>query len=86
MEGAYPAPRMFLGSILAWTLRIALVIAVASMLGIERVSFVAVLGAMGFAVGMALQGSLSNLAGGVLILLFRPFRIPSRSRSGSCGS
>jgi small conductance mechanosensitive channel len=64
----------FLTSLAGVTLRILLLITVGSMIGIETTSFVAMLGAAGLAVGLALQGSLSNFAGGVLILLFRPFR------------
>ena len=45
------------------------------MVGIETTSFIAVLGAAGLAVGLALQGSLANFAGGVLILLFKPFKV-----------
>ena len=52
-----------------------LVISVASMIGIETTSFIAVLGASGLAVGLALQGSLSNFAGRVLILIFRPYTV-----------
>lgn len=51
------------------------IISAASMVGIETTSFVAILGAAGLAVGLALQGSLANFAGGVLILIFKPFRI-----------
>lgn len=64
----------FVASILSVILKIVLLIAVASMVGIETTSFVAVLGAAGLAVGLALQGSLANFAGGVLILLFKPFK------------
>jgi len=63
----------FLVSITRAVLMILLFISIASTLGIEVTSFVAVLGAAGFAVGFALQGSLSNFAGGVLLLIFRPF-------------
>ncbi|MDE2422375.1 MAG: mechanosensitive ion channel [Gammaproteobacteria bacterium] len=56
-------------------LKIPLIISVASMIGIETSSFIAALGAIGLAIGLALQGSLANFAGGVLILLFRPFRV-----------
>ncbi len=56
-------------------LKILLVVSVASMIGVETTSFVAAIGAAGLAIGLALQGSLANFAGGVLILLFRPFRI-----------
>ncbi|GGC21778.1 mechanosensitive ion channel protein [Parapedobacter defluvii] len=52
-----------------------LIISAASMVGIQTTSFVAVLGAASLSIGLALQGSLSNFAGGVLILLFRPFRV-----------
>lgn len=56
-------------------LKALLLISVASMVGIETTSFIAVLAAASLAVGLALQGSLANFAGGVLILLFRPFRV-----------
>ncbi len=65
----------FLGSLFGMALKIMLVISVISMLGIETTSFIAVLGAAGIAVGFALQGSLSNFAGGVLILIFKPFKV-----------
>lgn len=65
----------FLNSIVSWILRLVLFVSVASMLGIKTTSFVAVLGAAGLAIGLALQGSLSNFAGGVLILLFRPYKV-----------
>ncbi len=45
------------------------------MVGIATTSFVAIIGAAGLAVGLALQGSLANFAGGVLILLFKPFKV-----------
>ena len=56
-------------------LKIMLVVNVASMIGVATTSFVAAIGAATLAIGLALQGSLANFAGGVLILLFRPFRI-----------
>ena len=56
-------------------LKVLLVISVASMVGIETTSFIAILGAAGLAVGIALQGSLSNFAGGVMLLIFRPIRV-----------
>lgn len=65
----------FLRSLLSVALKVLLLISVAGMVGIETTSFIAVLGAAGLAVGLALQGSLANFAGGVLILLFRPFRV-----------
>ncbi|WP_133471763.1 mechanosensitive ion channel family protein [Paraglaciecola marina] len=65
----------FLTNIFEVILKVLLVISVASMVGIETTSFVAILGAAGLAVGLALQGSLSNFAGGVMILIFRPFQV-----------
>jgi small conductance mechanosensitive channel len=65
----------FLADILLWTMRIILFVAVIGQLGIGTSSFVAILGAMGFAVGLSLQGSLANFAGGMLIIMFKPFRV-----------
>lgn len=70
-----PTLSHFLKSLLSILLKILIVISVASMIGIQTTSFIAVLGAAGFAIGLALQGSLSNFSGGVLILLFRPFEV-----------
>lgn len=69
-----PTLQGFVQSVVGLMLKALLLISVASMVGIATTSFVAVLGAAGLAVGMALQGSLANFAGGVLILLFRPFK------------
>jgi small conductance mechanosensitive channel len=65
----------FLGSFVNVGLKGLLIISVASMIGIETTSFIAAFGAAGLAVGLALQGSLGNFAGGVLILFFKPYRI-----------
>ncbi|MDI3271297.1 mechanosensitive ion channel family protein [Pseudomonas sp. MDT1-16] len=65
----------FISSLANIILKVLLVVSVASMIGVETTSFVAAIGAAGLAIGLALQGSLANFAGGVLILLFRPFRI-----------
>ncbi|WP_420571813.1 mechanosensitive ion channel family protein [Kordia sp.] len=65
----------FLGDLLGWTLKILLFVVVASKLGVETTSFAAIIGAAGLAIGLALQGSLSNFAGGVLIMIFKPFKI-----------
>jgi small conductance mechanosensitive channel len=65
----------FLSDIIYWGLRIVLFIAVISKLGVESSSFVAILGAAGLAIGLSLQGSLSNFAGGMLIIFFKPFRL-----------
>ncbi|MFT8890348.1 MAG: mechanosensitive ion channel domain-containing protein [Acetobacter papayae] len=77
-----PTLRGFLLSVVGLFLKALLLISVASMVGIATTSFVAVLGAAGLAVGMALQGSLANFAGGVLILLFRPFKVGDSITSG----
>ena len=70
-----PTLTKFLADLLIWALRILLFIAFISKLGVETSSFVAILGAMGLAVGLSLQGSLSNFAGGMLIILFKPFKV-----------
>ncbi|HEY1195245.1 mechanosensitive ion channel family protein [Flavobacterium sp.] len=70
-----PTLTKFLADILLWALRILLFITVISKLGIPTTSFVAILGAMGLAVGLSLQGSLSNFAGGMLIIVFKPFKV-----------
>ena len=67
--------RRFLSSLIGILLKVMLVISVASMIGIKMTSFIAILGAAGLAVGLALQGSLANFAGGVLILLFKPYKV-----------
>jgi len=64
----------FLKSLIGSLLKVMLVISVLGMLGIEMTSFIAILGAAGLAVGMALSGTLQNFAGGVMILLFKPFK------------
>ena len=65
----------FVGGIISATLKIVLFISVASLIGIQTTSFVAVLGAASLAIGLALQGSLSNFAGGVLILMLKPYKV-----------
>jgi small conductance mechanosensitive channel len=65
----------FLISLVSVGLNIMLLLSCAGILGIQTTSFVAVLGAAGLAVGLALQGSLSNFAGGVLILIFKPYKV-----------
>jgi small conductance mechanosensitive channel len=67
--------KKFILSLTSIGLKILLIISVAGMLGIATASFVAVIGAAGLAVGLALQGSLANFAGGVLILLLKPFKV-----------
>ncbi|MGH1335327.1 MAG: mechanosensitive ion channel family protein [Aureispira sp.] len=67
--------RPFLKSMIGALLKVLLLLAVASTLGMQVTSFVAILSAAAFAVGMALQGGLANFAGGVMILTFRPFKV-----------
>lgn len=67
--------RGFLTSIISIGLKVILFITVAGMLGIEMTSFLALLGAAGLAIGMALKGTLSNFAGGVMILILKPFKV-----------
>lgn len=70
-----PSLATFFKSFLKAVLWVLLGISAATTIGMEMTSFVAILGAAGLAVGLALQGSLSNFAGGVLILVFKPFRV-----------
>jgi small conductance mechanosensitive channel len=65
----------FISNLARMVLMVVVVIAAISQLGIETTSFIAIFGAAGLAVGLALQGSLSNFAAGVLIVLFRPYRV-----------
>ena len=65
----------FLKGMIGAVLKVLLFVSVAQMIGFETTSFIAILGAAGLAVGLALQGSLANFAGGALILLFKPFKV-----------
>jgi small conductance mechanosensitive channel len=65
----------FLGDLLGWALKILVFTSAISQIGIETTSFIALIGAAGLAVGLALQGSLSNFAGGALIMIFKPFKV-----------
>jgi len=65
----------FVCNLAYWTVMIFVIIAAISQIGIETTSLIAVMGAAGLAVGLALQGSLSNFAAGVLIVVFRPYRV-----------
>jgi len=67
--------RPFVVNLISWALKAMLFISAASMIGIETTSFIAVLGAAGLAVGLALQGTLANFAGGALIMVFKPFKV-----------
>lgn len=70
-----PTLENFIASLLNWGLKILLFVLVITQLGVESASLITVIGAAGLAIGLALQGSLSNFAGGVLILLLKPFRV-----------
>lgn len=75
---ADPTVVSFTANIAYWGVWAFAIVATLSQFGVQTTSFVAVLGAVGFAVGLALQGSLANFAAGVMILLFRPFRVGER--------
>lgn len=74
-RGVDSSVQSFLDKTIGIILKILLILTVVGKLGIQTTSFVAILGAAGLAVGLALQGSLSNFAGGILILIFRPFKV-----------
>lgn len=80
----------FLTSIVSILLKVLVVISVATMVGIQMTSFIAIMGAMAFAVGLAFQGSLSNFSGGILIILLKPFKsgdfIEAQGHSGTVDS
>jgi len=83
-----PSIRAFISSIVKIVMWVMLLLTVASQIGIQTTSFIAALSAFGLAVGMALQGSLSNFAGGVLILMVRPFEVGDyiSSANGTAGT
>jgi len=67
--------KKFLLNLIGWILKILLIITILGNLGVETTSFAALLAAAGLAIGMALQGSLGNFAGGVLLMIFKPIKI-----------
>lgn len=67
--------KKFLLNLINWIFKIILIIVVLGTVGVETTSFAAVIAAAGLAIGLALQGSLGNFAGGVLIMIFKPFKI-----------
>ena len=75
--------RYFLRTLLNIILRVLLILTVMDMIGIEATSFIAMLGAAGLAIGMALQGTLQNFAGGVIILALKPYRVGDYIEQGS---
>ena len=74
-RGAEPSLKTFLSSLVDVLLKAMIVIMAMDVIGIKATSFIALLGAMGLAIGMALQGTLQNFAGGVIILLMKPFKV-----------
>jgi len=73
-SGTDSSLKPFLNGLIGMVLKVLLVISVLGMLGIQMTSFIAIIGAAGLAVGMALSGTLQNFAGGVMILIFKPFK------------
>ncbi len=67
--------KKFLLNLLNWVLKIVLIVTILGTVGVETTSFAAILASVGLAIGLALQGSLGNFAGGVLIMIFKPFKI-----------
>jgi len=65
----------FLLNLLGWILKIILIVVLLGTIGVETTSFAAILAAAGLAIGLALQGSLGNFAGGVLLMIFKPIKI-----------
>lgn len=76
--------RPFIKSIISVLLKVLLLVSIAATLGVETTSFVALIGAATLAIGMALQGSLANFAGGVLILIFKPFLVDDYIKAQDC--
>jgi len=74
-RGVDPTIAPFLTSLVSVGLKIMLLLSVAGMFGIETTSFVAIFGAMAFAIGMALQGSLGHFASGIMIMIFKPYKV-----------
>lgn len=70
-----PTLEKFSSDLINWSLKIILFVVVITQLGVQTTSLVAIIGAAGLAIGLALQGSLANFAGGVLILLLKPFKV-----------
>ncbi|MBO6520457.1 MAG: mechanosensitive ion channel [Rhodospirillales bacterium] len=75
--------RPFLSNIVRWTILAFVIVAVLNQFGVETTSIIAVLGAAGLAIGLALQGTLSNVAAGVMLLILRPFKVGDFVAAGS---
>lgn len=70
-----PSLKSFISPLISIVLKVILIITLIGMFGIEMTSFIAILASFGFAIGLALQGSLANFAGGILILILKPYRV-----------
>ena len=75
LEKVEPNTRTFVLSALKWLLYIILVVSIVAILGVPMASVITVLGTAGAAIALSLQGSLSNLAGGIMLVIFRPFKV-----------
>lgn len=82
-RGAEPSLKTFLGSLVDVLMKAMIVIMAMDVIGIKATSFIALLGAMGLAIGMAMQGTLQNFAGGVIILLMKPFKVDDYIECGT---
>jgi small conductance mechanosensitive channel len=82
-RGAEPSLKTFLGSLVDVLMKAMIVIMAMDVIGIKATSFIALLGAMGLAIGMAMQGTLQNFAGGVIILLMKPFKVDDYIECGA---
>ena len=78
-----PSLQQFLHSVIDILLKVLLVLTAMGIMGIQMTSFIAILGAAGVAIGMGLQGTLQNFAGGVIILLLKPFKVGDYIEQGS---
>lgn len=75
LEKVEPNTRTFVLSALKWLLYVILVVSIVAILGVPMASVITVLGTAGAAIALSLQGSLSNLAGGIMLVIFRPFKV-----------
>ena len=80
-----PSVKTFVGSLVNVTLMVLLIISVVGVLGVQTTSFAALLASAGVAIGMALSGNLSNFAGGLIILLFKPYKVGDYIESQGVG-
>lgn len=80
-----PSVKTFVGSLVNVTLMVLLIISVVGALGVQTTSFAALLASAGVAIGMALSGNLSNFAGGLIILLFKPYKVGDYIESQGVG-